>query len=152
MAGVLPLGKFVMTEKNGIVKVGLGVIIEKDGQILIGKRVGQHAPYYSIPGGTLEPGETFEQGAVREIKEETNLDIVNPEVIAVTNNLETFKKESVHYISIILVVKSFEGDTQIMEPDKITEWQWVDPKKLPQPHFDGSRQGVECYLDNKFYK
>ncbi|MDP2684597.1 MAG: NUDIX domain-containing protein [bacterium] len=140
-----------MSTNNGIVKVGLGVIIENNDQILIGKRVGQHAPYYSIPGGTLEPGETFEQGAIREIKEETNLDIVDPEVIAVTNNLETFKKESVHYISIILLVKSFKGELKIMEPDKITKWQWVDPKNLSQPHFDGSSQGVQCYLDKVFY-
>lgn len=140
-----------MKENNGIVKVGLGVIIEKDGQILIGKRVGRHAPYYSIPGGHLEPGETFAQGAVREIKEETNLDIVKPKVIAITNNLETFKKESKHYISIILFTKEFEGELEVMEPDKINEWQWVDPKNLPQPHFDGSKMGVQCYLDKVFY-
>lgn len=140
-----------MSTNNGIVKVGLGIIIEKNGKILIGQRVGQHAPYYSIPGGSLEPGETFEQGAIREIKEETNLDIVDPEVIAITNNLETFKKESVHYISIILLVKSFSGELKIMEADKITEWQWIDPNNLPQPHFDGSEMGIKCYLDKVFY-
>ena len=48
-------------------KVGLGVIIvNKDGNILIGKRKGSHAQKYSIPGGHLEIGETFEQGTIRE--------------------------------------------------------------------------------------
>jgi len=50
-----------MIENNAIVKVGLGVIIEKESQILIGKRVGQHVPYYSIPGGHLESCEVIEK-------------------------------------------------------------------------------------------
>jgi len=141
----------VMSDNNDIVKVGLGVIIEKDGKILIGKRIGSHAPYYSIPGGHLEPGETFEQGAMREIKEETNLDINDPQVIAVTNNLETFEKEKIHYISVILLVKDFNGVPKVMEPDKNESWQWIDPQALPEPHFDGSQYGVNCYLNKKFY-
>ncbi|MDN6109542.1 MAG: NUDIX domain-containing protein, partial [Enterobacterales bacterium] len=46
------------------VKVGVGVIIANpQGQILLGKRCGSHAPFWSIPGGHLEEGETFEQAA-----------------------------------------------------------------------------------------
>ena len=84
-------------------KVGVGVIVVNDsGRVLVGKRRGGHAPYYSIPGGHLELGESFEIAAIREIKEETDLDIENPKVIAVTNNLETFSLEGIHYISVIL--------------------------------------------------
>lgn len=55
-------------------RVGLGIIIvNKEGKILIGKRIGGHAPRYSILVGKLELGETFEQGAIREIKEEGHL-------------------------------------------------------------------------------
>jgi len=140
-----------MKDNNDIVKVGIGIIIEKNGQILIGKRLGKHAPYYSIPGGHLEPGETFEEGAIREIKEETDLDIINPKVIAITNNLDTYKEESKHYVSVILLAKNFNGQLKVMEPDKNESWQWVDPHDLPEPHFDGSRYGVKCYLHNKFY-
>ncbi len=51
-------------------KVGIGVIIiRNDGKILIGKRKGSHAPYWSIPGGHLDLGESFEQAAIREIYE-----------------------------------------------------------------------------------
>ena len=60
-------------------KVGIGVIIiRNDGKILIGKRKGSHAPYWSIPGGHLDIGESFEQAATREIYEETGLIIKNP--------------------------------------------------------------------------
>lgn len=133
-------------------KVGLGIIIvNKQNKILVGKRKNSHAPFYSIPGGKLELGETFEDGAIREILEETNLQIKNPKVIAVTNNLETYKHEGVHYISIALLVSDYTGELKIMEPNKCEEWLWVDPTNLPQPHFDASTMAVHCYLKNKFY-
>jgi len=139
--------------ENKVPRVGLGVIIvNSEGKILIGKRKNSHAPYYSIPGGHLELGETFEAGAIREIKEETNLDIKNPQVIAITNNLETYRQDGLHYISIALLVKNFSGELKIMEPHKCEEWQWVDPKNLPTPHFDASRMAIDCYVDNTFYK
>ena len=134
-------------------KVGLGIIIvNKDGYILVGKRKGSHAQKYSIPGGSLDLGETFEKGAVRETKEETNLDIFEPKVIAVSNNLETFHEEGKHYVSILLLVKKFSGELKNMEPDKCENWSWVDPNKLPEPHFDASRLGVLCFLKNSFYE
>lgn len=142
-----------MKNTNKHPRVGLGIIIvNKDGKILIGKRKGSHAPYYSIPGGHLEKGETFEEGAIREVKEETDLTIENPEVIAVTNNLETYKNEGLHYISIIFSVRKFSGKLKNMEPGKCEKWMWSDPCKLPMPHFDASKRGVECYLNKIFYK
>lgn len=133
-------------------QVGLGVIIENNkGQILVAKRKGSYAPYYSIPGGKLETGETFEAGAIREVAEEHRITIHNPEVIAVTNNLETFRNDGVHFISIILKASSFDGEPVINEPDKCSEILWVDPNHLPEPHFDASRLGVNCWLKHKVY-
>jgi 8-oxo-dGTP diphosphatase len=141
-----------MTDLKHYPRIGLGVIIKNEkGQILVGKRKGSHAAKYSIPGGKLDLGETFEQAAIREIKEETNLTIRNPRVIAVTNNLETFREDGVHFISIILFADSFTGELTIMEPNKCEAWLWVDPKHLPKPHFDASKQGVQCFLQKKFY-
>lgn len=142
-----------MLDQKNRTRVWLGVVIvNKDKQILVGKRKGGHEPYFSIPGGNLEVGESFEEAAVREIKEETSLDIKNPKVIAVTNNLETYHKEGLHYISIILLVQEFSGDIKIMEPEKCEQWLWSDPNNLPTPHFSASAMGVNCYLNNIFYK
>ena len=133
--------------------IGIGVIlVNPAGQVLIGKREGSHAPYFSIPGGYLEAGEPFETAAIREVKEETGLEIVNPVVVGISNNLETYGAEGLHVISVCLLAKEFSGTLVIMEPNKCSGWQWCDPAKLPEPHFEASRKAVACYLEGKFYR
>jgi len=132
-------------------KVGIGVIIIKDEKVLIGKRIGSHAQKYSIPGGHVDIGETFETAAIREIKEETNLNIINPKVIAITNNLHTFDQEGKHYVSIILVAESFSGELQRTEPHRCAEWLWCNPNELPTPHFDASQKAISCWLKKTHY-
>jgi ADP-ribose pyrophosphatase YjhB (NUDIX family) len=139
-----------MPEKTNKVLVGLGVIIlRKDGKVLIGKRKGKFVPEYSIPGGHLEVGETFEEGASREVKEETGMTIKNPKVVSVSNNLETYKKTGRHYISVNLLVTEFSGEPKVMEEDKCEGYAWCDPKKVPEPHFEASRRGLEMYFNGK---
>ncbi|MEL6863884.1 MAG: NUDIX domain-containing protein [Bacteroidota bacterium] len=133
--------------------IGIGIIIENEAnQILIGQRLGSHADQaFSIPGGHLELGETFEEAAIKEVLEETSMTIFDPKVICVTNNLRTYWSEQKHYISITLYTNRFEGVPKIMEPDRCASWQWVDPRALPQPHFDASEFSVECFLKQQFY-
>lgn len=132
--------------------VGIGVIIQNQSkQILIGKRKGGLAPYYSIPGGHLELGETFEKAAIKEVSEETGLLIRNPKVIAVTNNLRTYREENIHYVSVILFTNEYEGLCVVMEPEKCEEWSWHHLDKVPNPQFDASEYAIECFRKGKFY-
>ena len=57
-----------------------GIIIQ-DGKILLLHRQKAGRIYYTIPGGGLEAGETPEQTVIREVKEETNLDVEIDELI-----------------------------------------------------------------------
>lgn len=133
-------------------KVGVGIILQNEhGQILVGKRKGSHSPFYSIPGGHLEMGERFEEAAIKEIKEETGMDLIDPQVFCISNNLETYEREGLHFVSVNVFSKKFIGEPKVMEPDKCEGWQWVDPRELPQPHFDASTQAVECFLSQQFY-
>ena len=132
--------------------VGIGIIIQNEhGEILVGKRKGSHSPYYSIPGGHLEMGETFEEGIKKEVMEETSLIIKNPVVLAVTNNLQTFAETGIHHVSVNLFTNDFEGTPKVMEPEKCESWFWVKPDELPQPHFEASALAVDCFLKKEFY-
>jgi len=134
------------------VRVGVGVIIvNNENKVLIGKRISGLAPFYSIPGGHIELGETFENAATREIQEETGLIIHQPQVIAITNNLETFKREDKHYVSVVLLAKKYDGILENKEPAKCEGWHWMDPNNLPQPHFDASKQAIDCFIKSTFY-
>ena len=77
---------------------------------------GQPRPYWSIAGGHLELGETFESAAIREVAEETGFQISNSSVIAVTNNLETWRESGLHYVSVTLLAE-VEGEPQLLEPE-----------------------------------
>jgi len=132
--------------------VGIGVIIQNEqGQILIGKRKGSHSPYYSIPGGHLENGETFEAAAKKEILEETGLVLEGLEICCVTNNLRTYRESGKHYVSITFLCTQYRGVPEVMEPEKCESWDWYDPSSLPQPHFDASEYAIECFKSNAFY-
>jgi ADP-ribose pyrophosphatase YjhB (NUDIX family) len=57
-------------------KVAVGVIVEMDGGIVLGKR--GHEPQlglWSFPSGYVDAGEVLEEAAVREVQEETGLDV-----------------------------------------------------------------------------
>jgi len=49
-------------------------IVIKDGKILLMHRKKNDVEYYAISGGHIENGESPEAAAIRELKEETNLD------------------------------------------------------------------------------
>lgn len=119
--------------KNRQVRVGVGVIIKKNGKVLIGKRKGEHGGgYWAFPGGHLEFGEKIEKCVIRETTEETSLKIKNINFGAVTNDI--FSKEK-HYITIFMVCDWKSGTPKIMEPDRNEKWEWISWNKLPKPLF-----------------
>lgn len=115
-------------------RVGVGVFVFKEGKFLMGQRRGSHGEgSWSIPGGHLEFGETPEETAVREVREETGLEIARVSFAAVTNDI--FKEDNKHYITLWMVSDWESGEPVITEPDKYIDQQWVDFNSLPQPLF-----------------
>lgn len=118
-----------MTEKHP--QIGTGVVVfNKKGQILMGKRT--YKPLgYSLPGGHLEFGETLEQCAIREVKEEVGIDIKQIEIITFGENL--FLEKDYHSISIFIFSTIKEGEiVKNMEPHKCDGWSWFNIEELPK--------------------
>jgi 8-oxo-dGTP diphosphatase len=122
-----------MEEKNRP-KVGVGVIIIKDGKVLLGKRKGSHGEgAWALPGGHLEFFETLEDCAKRETKEETGIAIKNIQKFAYTNDI--FPIEQKHYITCFVKAEYDSGDVRVMEPDKCEKWEWFERGNFPDPIF-----------------
>ena len=116
------------------VRVGIGVFVFKNGKFLMQQRKGSHgAGSWSVPGGHLEFGESFEDTARREVKEETGLEIKNVRFGAVTN--DHFTNENKHYVTIWMLSDWASGDEYITEPDKCIAQEWHAFDDLPSPLF-----------------
>jgi len=113
--------------------VGVGVIIEKEDKVLLMKRKGSNGSgTWAFPGGKLEKFESFEDCAIREIKEEVDLDIFNIKIDKTTNDL--FIEDDLHYVTIF-VKCDHNGIPKIMEPEKCTDIDWFSWNNLPTPLF-----------------
>lgn len=103
-----------------------------------------------MPGGKLEFGESFEQGAIREVFEETGIDVSSEllEVISLTNDMVP----DAHFVTIGLICRGFNGEPQVTEPDEITQWKWFALDNLPSPLFEPSKKIILNYTDKKIYR
>lgn len=114
--------------------VGVGVLVQKDGKFLLGRRVGKHGHNtWSVPGGFLEYGEEFAECAKREVLEETGIKIKNIRFYTVVNNI--FHDENSHSITIFMFSDWASGEPKITEPDKFVDIGWFDFNNLPEPLF-----------------
>ncbi len=115
-------------------RVGVGVIITKNQQVLLLRRRNVHgAGTWSTPGGHLDFGESPEQCAVREVKEETGLEIDAVAFRAITNDV--FAAEGRHYITIWMEGRYGAGDPILAAPYEASEIGWFPWNALPQPLF-----------------
>ncbi|EXJ66346.1 uncharacterized protein A1O5_10498 [Cladophialophora psammophila CBS 110553] len=117
-------------------------------KFLLGQRLGSHgAGTWALPGGHLEFGESFEECAAREVREETGLEVEEVQFLTATNDLMPFessptteqgKEGSVkgkHYVTIFMTARVKANDDQteskampeakLLEPEKCAGWHWV---------------------------
>ncbi len=130
-------------------RVGVGVMVFKDGKVLLGRRKNSHGDgEYAFPGGHLEYMETFEECARRETLEECGLEIENIRFLFLANVRQYAPK---HYTHITVVADWKSGEPVVLEPDKRLEWAWFDVNNLPSPMFSLCTVSFESYLSGKNY-
>ena len=122
--------------------VGVGVIIVKNGCLLLLKRQSVHgAGTWSTPGGHLELRESPETCAIREVKEETGVSIGDVRFIAITN--DDFAASGKHYITIWMQGRYISGTPTIKAPYEMSTVDWFTLDALPRPLFLSLRNLVD---------
>jgi 8-oxo-dGTP diphosphatase len=96
-------------------------IVRRDDLLLIQRARAPSAGLWTLPGGRLEPGETTEQCALREIKEELGLTLFGLRPLIVLRHkqfrLQTF------------ATQTFDGEI-VPDPAEIRAWGWVKPQHV----------------------
>ena len=126
------------------VRYGTGVWVHKGDLLLICRRHSIHGENtWCPPGGHLDPGETLEECAKREVQEEAAIEIANLRPLEIM--IDDYNEE----LDVIYKTTFYRADWKAGEPvvlpTEYYEWQWVRWEELPQPLFRPAALFVEQY-------
>ena len=98
-------------------------LIENKGKILLQNRTKKDWQGYALPGGHVEPGESFVDAVVREMKEETGLTVIEPKLAGI----KQFPIEGGRYIVLLFKATQWSGELQSSEEGHM---EWIDRSEL----------------------
>ena len=100
-------------------------LIRNGDQILLQNRIKKDWAGYTLPGGHVEPGESFVDACIREMKEETGLDVSDVRLCG----LKQFPNGDSRYIVFLFTAESYSGELRSSEEGKM---EWVDLHRLEE--------------------
>ncbi|SFG09434.1 ADP-ribose pyrophosphatase YjhB, NUDIX family [Desulfotomaculum arcticum] len=109
------------------------IVLDKENRVLLQKR--SDVGLWGIPSGHVEPGETVAEAAIREVKEEANLDIRIIKLIGVYSEPESqvFKYpngRNVHFITICFLAEIISGELRCNSSESL-DIQFFEQNALP---------------------
>ena len=117
-------------------------MIEKEGHVLLGKRRGGFGKeMWGLPQGYIEFDEDFLTAAIREVKEETGLDVEIRSIINVVSNLLSTVLQT---LAIVLAARVVGGE--LRAGDDLETLEWVPlAGPLPEMAFEADEYIIERY-------
>lgn len=136
-----------MIKGKDYIGVGAGALITDSAGtrvLLVKRKKAPEAGKWSIPGGAVEFGETFEACVVREVREETGLDINVVRLLRLTDHI--VPEESVHWVTPAFLCQVVKGTARNTEPAKHEAVEWFSLEALPDALTMTTVRAVESYL------
>lgn len=88
---------------------------------------------WDVGAGSMEFGETFEEAARREIKEEYGVEPIKLTMVRANNVLRQHNGKPTHWICIIFVAQVDPSKVITGEPKKMLKIGWFPINQLPSP-------------------
>jgi 8-oxo-dGTP diphosphatase len=111
--------------------LAVSAAIVRDGRILVVRRARPPAQgVFTLPGGVVEAGETLTQAVVREVLEETALQI---EPVGLAGHREAIARDAAGRVERHFVILAFAARWRAGEPvlnAELAEARWIDPAEL----------------------
>jgi ADP-ribose pyrophosphatase YjhB (NUDIX family) len=131
-----------------ILNAACSVIVNDKNQILLQKRSDNQL--WGLPGGLLELNESIKEGVVREVKEETNLDLEITGFIGIFNNpfMRWRENDYARIISYAFVGKVNDKLMKINDHESM-ELKYFNYYDLPRLHSIDTIQIIDAFYNNK---
>ncbi len=100
-------------------------LIQDETKILLQNRVKKDWQGYALPGGHVEFGESFVDAVIREMKEETGLNIINPKLAGV----KQFPIDGGRYLVLLFKATEFSGE--VISSDE-GQMEWIEYSHLAE--------------------
>ena len=121
-------------EYPSLPRVGIGAIVINDAKVLMIKRAAPpNQNLWAIPGGMLELGETLQEGAEREILEETGIRIKAGKPIYTFDFLERDQEDRLHFHYVIVDLEATYLGGEIQAADDALDVRWMTPEECLDP-------------------
>lgn len=128
-------------------RIATGVIIYNDKKQILMCKSHKWPGYWIIPGGAVEWGETIENCVQREVKEETNLDIINVEFLGTQESIfpkEFFKER--HFIFFDYCAQARSSHITLNE--ELQEYCWISAEEaLKLPLGASTKEIIERFIE-----
>lgn len=125
--------------KKGFDYIGVTVCFychDGKGNLLLNKRSQKcrdEKGKWDCGGGALKFGESWEEGAKREIKEEYGCNVLKLKQVGVNNVIRIHENQKTHWIAIVFAAKLDPKKVRIKDKEKIDEIGWFKLNNLPNP-------------------
>ncbi len=120
--------EFVGSMRGNLLKVRVGVVVlDAENRLLLARQ--NKRPFWVLPGGTLELGESMAACAVREIKEEANLDIWIEKLLYLA---DFFAPDGRHVIDVVFYGKLMGGTLEPEISENIDEIGFYTRQEVSQ--------------------
>ena len=147
-----------MLSNTNMPGVGIGVMIfNKKGEVLLILRndntiladSDMHLEgTWTLPAGKVKYNETLVEAAIRKVKQETNLDVSNLEIVSIADDINKYA----HFVTIGLVAYQNSGNINLGNTLEHVDYKFFDLNSLPNNLCKPSLTIINNYLNKQIYK